>query len=98
MCVCVCVTVGDTHMLRYTGMCRPNGLHFHQKSLDMGPILVKKSLEEVPFHKNCENIVKSAGFEVAKPLEMGLNLRKKFFRGKKRQISRFLREKNPRYG
>ena len=33
------------HMLRYTGMCRPNGLLFHQKSLVMGPILVKKSLK-----------------------------------------------------
>ena len=32
--------------ISYTGMCRPNGLPFHQKSLDMGPILVKKSLEE----------------------------------------------------
>ena len=34
--------------ISYTGMCRPNGLLFHQKSLDMGPILVKKSLEEGP--------------------------------------------------
>ena len=37
-------TRGGTHMLRHTGMCRPNGLLFHQKSLDMGPILVKKIL------------------------------------------------------
>ena len=35
---------GGTHMLRHTGMCRPNGLLFHQKSLDMGPTLVKKIL------------------------------------------------------
>ena len=35
---------GDTHMLRHTGMCRPNGLLFHQKSLDMGPILVRQIL------------------------------------------------------
>ena len=28
------------HMLRHMGMCCPNGLPFHQKSLDMGPILV----------------------------------------------------------
>ena len=35
---------GGTHMLRHTGMCHPNGLLFHQKSLDMGPISVKKIL------------------------------------------------------
>ena len=42
---------GRSHMLRHTGMCRLNGLLFHLKSLDMGPILVKKkkSLEEGPF-------------------------------------------------
>ena len=33
---------GGTHMLMHMGMCYPNGLLFHQKSLDMGPILVKK--------------------------------------------------------
>ena len=37
-------------------------------------------------------MVKSANFEVEKPLEMGPNLQK--FR-KNRKISRFLREKNP---
>ena len=36
------------HMLKHMGMCHPNGLLFHQKSFDMGPILVKKSLEESP--------------------------------------------------
>ena len=61
---------GGTHMLRHTGMCRPNGLLFHQKSLDMGPILVKKILT-VPFHKNCKKIVKSAIFEVEKTLRNG---------------------------
>ena len=51
-------------------MCLPNGLLFHQKSLDMGPILVKKNPERsVPFHKNCEKIAKSAVFEADKPLE-----------------------------
>ena len=39
---------GGTHMLRHTWMCRPNGLVFHQKSLDKGPILVKKKSEEGP--------------------------------------------------
>ena len=33
---------GGTHMLRHTGMYCPNQLVFHQKSLDKGPILVKK--------------------------------------------------------
>ena len=37
---------GGTYMLMHTGMCRPNGLLFHQKSLDMGPTLVKKILRE----------------------------------------------------
>ena len=44
---------GGTHMLRHTGMCHPNGLLFHQKSVDMVPILVKKILRRVPFHKVC---------------------------------------------
>ena len=34
------VAEGGTHMLKPTGMCHLNGLLFHQKSLDMGPILV----------------------------------------------------------
>ena len=38
-------TRGGTHMLRQTGMCRPNGLLFHQKSSDMGPTLVNKILK-----------------------------------------------------
>ena len=49
---------GGTHMLRHTGMCRPNGLLFHQKSLDMGPTLVKKILRGgshfSKFAKNCK--------------------------------------------
>ena len=54
--------------ISYTGnAAHANGLLFHQKSLDMGPILVKKSLEK---------IVKSAVFMVKKPLEMGSDLRK----------------------
>ena len=32
--------VEGTHTLGYTGMCRGNGLVFHKKSLDMGPIFV----------------------------------------------------------
>ena len=47
----------------------------------------------VPFHQNCETIVKSAVFEAENPLEMDPDLNK--FREKKntRQISHFLREK-----
>ena len=49
-----------------------NGLLFHQKSLDMGPIFVKKSSEEGPISQtNSKKIVKSVIFEVGKPLEMG---------------------------
>ena len=68
---------GGTHMLRHKGMCHPNGLLLHQKSLDMGPILVKKSLEEGPISQKIqEKIVKSAILVAEKPSEMGLYLRK----------------------
>ena len=40
--LCLYNPEGGTHMLRHMGMCRPNGLVFHQKSLDEGPILVKE--------------------------------------------------------
>ena len=57
-------------------MCHPNGLLFHQKSLNMGPILVKKSLEEGPISqklqkKKKKKNVKSTIFEVVKPLRSG---------------------------
>ena len=82
-----------SHMLRYAGKCRSNGFLFHQKSLDMGPILVKKILREGSrFTRIAKTIVKSANFEAEKPLEIGLDLRK--FRKKKRLISSFLSEKN----
>ena len=68
---------GGTLMLKHTGMCRPNGLLSHQKSLDMGPILVKKIYtRRSHFTKIEKKIVKSAIFEVEKPLEMGPDLRK----------------------
>ena len=69
------VSPQGAHMLRHTGMCHPNGLLFHQKSLDMDPILVKKILWGSYFTKICEKMVKSAIFEAEKPLEMGLDLR-----------------------
>ena len=56
--ICAIQYRGGTHMLRHMGMCHQNGLLFHQKSLDMGPNLVKKSLEEGPISqilpKNCK--------------------------------------------
>ena len=42
----------------------------------MSLILVKKSLEGVPFQKNGEKILKSAVFEVESPLKIGPDLRK----------------------
>ena len=60
-------TLGDTHMLRRTGMLHPGRLVFNQKSLDTGQILVKKFLEEDPFHQNSEKIVKSAACEAENP-------------------------------
>ena len=51
-------------------MCRPNGLLFHQKSLDMGSMLVKKSLEEGPISQKLRTTVKSAIFGVEKPFEI----------------------------
>ena len=35
---------GGTHTLWHTRICHPKGLLFHQKSFDMGHILVKKIL------------------------------------------------------
>ena len=68
---------GGTHMLRHTGMCRPNGPHFHQKSLDMGPMLVIKILREGShFTKIAKKMVKSAVLKAEKLLEMGLDLQK----------------------
>ena len=64
-------------MLKHTGMCHPNGLLFHQKSLDMGPILVKNILRGGShFTKIAKKKVKSAIFDAEKPLEMGLDLQK----------------------
>ena len=61
-----------SRMLRLTGKCCPNGSLFHKKSLDMGPILVKKILKGgFCFNKNCKKIVKSAGFSGRKTLRNG---------------------------
>ena len=61
---------GGPHMLRHTGMCRTNGLLFHQKSLDMGPILVKKSLEEGPILQKLQKNCKISCFWGWKPLRI----------------------------
>ena len=64
-------------MLTHRGMCRPNGLLFKQKSLDMGPILVQKILRRGShFKKIVKRNLKSGICEVEKPLEMGPDLRK----------------------
>ena len=64
------MTPGGTHMLRYTGACRPNGLVFHQISSDKGLILVKKILKRGPISpKLREKNVTSAVFEAEKTLK-----------------------------
>ena len=56
-------------MLRNMEMCQPNRLLFHQKSLDMGPILVKKSLKRGPISQKLQKkkMVKLASFEAKNP-------------------------------
>ena len=54
-------------------MAKRNGLIFHQKSLDMGPILVKKSLQEGPISQTLQKTCKISCFKVEKPLEDGSN-------------------------
>ena len=86
---------GGTHMLRHTGMCCPNGLLFHQKSLDMGPILQQK--KKIPrrwshFSKIAKKkICQISRFWGRKALRNG----SRFAEILKKKISRFLREKNP---
>ena len=86
---------GGCSQLRHTGMCHPNGLLFHKKSLDIGPIVYKKSLQEDPnSQKQQKKLVKSAVFELEKPLEMGPDLQKlKKKRGESNQLF-FDREKS----
>ena len=64
----------------------PPGLLFPKKSLDMGPILVKKSLGEGPISQKLQKkTCKSAMLKVEKPLEMGPGLWK--LKKKKKQLS-----------
>ena len=71
------------------------GYFFHQKSVDMSPILVKIILRGGShFTKFEEKHVKLTIFEVEKSLEMGLNLQK--FRKKNLSIQPVLMsEKSP---
>ena len=55
----------------------------------MGPILVKKSLEEGPISQKLQKIVKSAIFVVENPLEMGPTDLWKFWKKKKNVESAF---------
>ena len=67
---------GYSHVKAY-GDVLPKWLLFQQKSLDTGPILVKKILRRgFHFTKSTKKIVKSALFEVEKPLQIGPDLRK----------------------
>ena len=65
-------------MSRHTGMCRPNGLLFHQKSLHIGPILSNKSLEEGPITHKLQKNCKISHFWGRKSLRNGSRFAKKF--------------------
>ena len=52
-------------------MCRPNGLLFQQKSLDMGPIWSRKSLEEGPISQKSQKNCKISPFWGRKTLRNG---------------------------
>ena len=77
-------------------MCCLNELLFHQKALNMDPILVKRSFKEGPSHKNCEKLVKSTVFEVEKNGSRFAKIKTK--KQKNSQFSCVLREKILRYG
>ena len=85
---------GGTHMLRHTEICRPNGLLFHQKSLDKGPILVQKNLlkEEGPISQKMQKFWKTSYFWGRKTLWNGSRFAK--ISEKQSDQLLFLREKN----
>ena len=60
------------HMLRYTGMCYPNGLVFHKKISDMGPIFIKISLQEGHTLQKLWKILKISCYWGEKTLRRGL--------------------------
>ena len=76
----MCRPGGGTHKKSHVkayGDYRPNGLVFLQKSLHMGPILVKKILRRGShFTKIAKKLVKSGIFVVEEPLHMGPDLQK----------------------
>ena len=86
---------GYSHVKAY-GEVPPKWVNFYQKSLDMDPIFVKKILKGSHFTKFVEKNVKSAIFEVKKPLEMGLDFRK--FKKKNVYSTTFRVSKILRYG
>ena len=61
-----CIAPGGYSHVQAYGDVRPNGLLFHQKSLNMGPGPISQKLR-----KTC----KISRFEVEKPLEMGRGFR-----------------------
>ena len=68
-----------THILRHTRMCRSNGLFFHKKSLNMGPISCKNILKHgfvfnkiFGFSANTQKIFKNGPIFEEKSLKMGI--------------------------
>ena len=92
--------VGGTHMLRHTGMCRPNGLLFHQKILRHGSHFGEKKLsEEGPISQNFQKKKKKKNCKIIcfwgrKILRYGSQFAKML---KKKTVysAVFLSEKNP---
>ena len=82
-----------THMLRHTGMCRPSELLFHQKSLDMGPILVKIILRRGSHFTKIAKKSKISRILGRKPLRNGSRFAK--ISGKKSSNQPLFEEQNP---
>ena len=78
---------GGTHLLKLLGMCATQWVTFSPKILRHKFHFGQKNpLKRIPFHKNCEKLVKSSIFDVEKPVEIGPDLQTFW---KKNQISRF---------
>ena len=63
--------LGGIHILRCMGMCHPSGLLFHQKSLNMSPILIKKILTRGSHFTKIAKIYKIGPFWGRKILRNG---------------------------
>ena len=59
----ICGSPGGTH-IRYTGMCRPNGLFFHKAlDIDMGLLFRGKKSLDISNMQTPKNLEKVAYFE-----------------------------------